>query len=73
MVFKQLLKEKGWTAKLLAKEMGLKDIGLVYKWIAGDNKPNSDNMYKLQRLLNVSIAELVETFNNTIKKRGLGK
>ncbi len=57
-----VMKEHGYTVKRLQEKMGLICPHTVYKWIEGYRIPSTDNLYKLSKILGVSMENLlVET------------
>lgn len=59
--FTQILANKksseGITQEIIAKRMGISRSTLTY-WLAGKTKPNTENIEKLARALNVPVSEL---------------
>lgn len=57
-----VMKEHGYTVKRLQEKMDLICPHTVYKWIEGYRIPSTDNLYKLSKILGVSMENLlVET------------
>lgn len=56
---KELCNEKGLTVKELQKELRIGSFQSIYAWFAGKCLPNLDNMYRLSRILGVSMDDII--------------
>ena len=61
MRIKELLEEKGVTAKWLATNTGLTEMGLS-KIVTGKSSPNADTITKIAKALNVTCGALFDDF-----------
>lgn len=58
---KRIMKEKGYSAKILAEKMGFFDKSVVYKWIRGETIPSIDNLFRLSFLFGMSMNDILVT------------
>ena len=56
---KELRKTKGITVSAICDAMGFNEPQAIYKWQRGDSLPTLQNLYKLSRLFEVSIDDIV--------------
>lgn len=56
---KRLCYEKGLTVKELQKRLRIGSFQSIYAWFAGKCLPNLDNMYRLSRILGVSMDDII--------------
>ena len=61
MTFKQLLKEKDFSAAQIARRLNLTS-SAVSGWVRGISSPSYTHFVKLSKILDVSIEELVRCF-----------
>jgi len=57
----QMCREKGYTVKVIQRELGLKTPQAVYKWFSGNNKtiPSIENLVMLGILLECHVEDLL--------------
>ena len=53
------IKDSGYSVRQIQEMMKLEDPHSVYRWIHGRSIPSTDNLYKLSRILNVSMESLL--------------
>lgn len=58
---KRICEERGYSAASLQKALGLESSQACYKWFAGKNLPNIDNLIAISRLLDVRLEEILVT------------
>lgn len=64
---KALCKERNITVKDIQKELYIGAFQSVYDWFSGKTLPSVDNLYRLSKLLNVRMEDMIEiVFNPTI-------
>lgn len=56
---RQLILEKGLNAVQVQKQLELESPQSVYKWMYGYSLPSVQNLYRLSRLLDVEIKEIL--------------
>ena len=56
---KQLLKENGYSVRVIQTAMGFENPQAVYKWITGKSLPSIDNLIILSKLLHSSVEEIL--------------
>lgn len=54
-----VMKERGYTVKKLQEKMDLTCPHTIYKWIQGCRIPTTDNLYRLSKVLGVSMENLL--------------
>lgn len=60
-----LCKEKGISARELARRLNLSDSRVVFYWFSGRNMPSIDNLYMIASILQVSIDDIIIPRNDT--------
>ena len=58
-VLNHMIRKSGYTISEIQKELQLSCPQPIYRWINGQTMPSIDNLYKLSRLLNVHMEDLV--------------
>lgn len=56
---KVVLVEQKKTSKWLAEQLG-KDPGTISKWCTNSAQPNLEQLFKISKLLNVSVLEIIK-------------
>ena len=56
---RELRKARGMTVNTICDAMGFNEPQAIYKWQRGDSLPTLQNLYKLSRLFEVKIDEIV--------------
>ena len=56
---RELRKKKGFTVSAICDAMGFNEPQAIYKWQRGDSLPTLQNLYKLSKLFEVSIDDIV--------------
>jgi len=54
------VKNKGWNKKEFAKKMDIKNLSIITKWLSGTNNFETDTLYKIQTVLNISLLNIEE-------------
>ena len=54
-----MIRKQGYSVGEIQKALSLSCPQPIYRWIRGQTMPSIDNLYKLSRLLNVHMDELV--------------
>lgn len=67
---KQLMAERGMTARDIQQRLGFSEHRPVYFWIAGKNLPSIDNLAMLAEMLQVSIDDML-IHKDESRKRGV--
>lgn len=54
-----MIRKQGYTVGEIQKELMLSCPQPIYRWLRGQTMPSIDNLYRLSRILNVHMDELV--------------
>ena len=54
-----VMKEQGYSVRQLQEKLDLTCPHVVYKWIHGSCIPSTDNLYRLSKILGVSMKDLL--------------
>lgn len=54
-----MIRKRGYTVSEIQEELSLSCPQPIYRWIRGQTMPSIDNLYKLSKILNVHMDELV--------------
>lgn len=63
---KRLCDERGITVKNIQEELNIGAFQSIYNWFAGKTLPSLDNMYRLSKLLNVTMEDMIVDYTNQI-------
>lgn len=58
-VLRDRIRKSGYTIRDIQEELKLSCPQPIYRWINGQTMPSIDNLYKLSRILNVHMEDLV--------------
>lgn len=56
---KQLCEAKNITVKNIQEELNIGAFQSIYNWFSGKTLPSLDNMYRLSKMLNVAMEEMI--------------
>ncbi len=65
-----LCKEKNITVKDIQKELCIGAFQSIYDWFSGKSLPSLDNMFRLSKMLNVQMEDLIEVVSETFTDIG---
>lgn len=63
---KRLCRERGITAKMIQEELNIGAFQSIYNWFSGKTLPSLDNMYRLSKMLNVAMEDMIVDGSNRI-------
>lgn len=63
---KRLCRERGITVKMIQEELDIGAFQSIYNWFSGKTLPSLDNMYRLSKLLNVAMEDMIVDCSNRI-------
>lgn len=61
-----VIRKRGYTVSEIQEELGLSCPQPVYRWLRGQTMPSIDNLYKLSKMLNVHMDELVISIRDEV-------
>lgn len=63
---KRLCEERGVTVKDIQEELNIGAFQSIYNWFSGKTLPSLDNMYRLSKMLNVAMEDIIVDNSNRI-------
>lgn len=63
---KRLCDERGITVKIIQEELNIGAFQSIYNWFSGKTLPSLDNMYRLSKMLNVAMEDMIVDCSNRI-------
>lgn len=63
---KRLCEERGITVKNIQEELSIGAFQSIYNWFSGKTLPSLDNMYRLSKMLNVAIEDMIVDDSSSI-------
>lgn len=63
---RRLCAERGITVKKIQDELNIGAFQSIYNWFAGKTLPSLDNMYRLSKMLNVAMEDMIVDYTNSM-------